>query len=1818
MVKRTNSDRPTRRSKTFSDSSQRNVENKEKIKSNRRSLSREKKTKKSPLHNFKPNQTNSNQNLEADVLSEDIHDDNDSLLTSSCSGFSPTKNGTRSKSSSRSMRSSKSKRRNSAPSLASSKLGLRDLCFDPVKNRRESISKEYGGQHLALSENSSPARSTRRSTRSKETGESVYAEYPRLTPSKCTSPARLTHKSTKSKDAQKRNAPISSTPSCFENVGERLNDISSVRSTRSSTKSRNSLKRSYPVDSDQYSTPSSKILAGDSSQNVPARHSLTRSKNSKKRVVKPSHSTNDKHQHHTPFKDSPKCPLQHLMQNSRSTRSSERPRNKVKLSAALSVDIECTKEKVDIRVRMNDDRIRVIRRRSTRSMMQLLCTPTDTISGDKATSKVMSPDNVRSRELDVVNRRSTRSSERSGRKLKPRAKLLMNMKSPDTISSISVRKIDDKICDTKRLTRSGRKLNPRATLSMDMKSPDKISSIIVRKIDDKICDTRRLTRSGRKPKPRATLSMNMKSPDKISSISVRKIDDKICDTSRLTRSGTRLPRKTSDAPSSDKATKKTVRKSNSVSTTSRISTRLRTRLSSNPTDLPSSNEAVAKVMHASDLESSEEEFMAESESSDDKDDSEKLNSEDDKLCVANRRSTRSRKRPFSSYPFITHSTARLRGVSSGFKPLRNSSPYTRSTDMPSGDKAITKVINSDECVETNEEKVSSESESSDGEDNGIKIERIIASGEQSILCWSKMMSSINTSEVESGSRWLQDVSRKGRSIERFLVKWIGLSYLHCSWETEVDLLENVVSSHAKQSIATFRRSCCKGKKGFTYYYTEDERHDGEYFDPGLVTIDRVLGMWDDKEKEDGYQKYFMIRWKNAPYTESTYEFEKDLKNNVSTTDFRRHVNLFCDRSLKPNSRKSTSSPKSGGDLAIRRLYKIFGENRRNQDDSGIKEYQEILAKTVFPCSNSLRYYQAEGVSWLISNFINQRSSIMADEMGLGKTIQSCVYISTMQKTLGKQGCKPFLIVAPLSTLPHWEFVFRTWTPELNTIVYHGSASDRDFIRQHEFAYAEDRPKTASSNRLYLKACNSASNVKRKKGKIGFSWMVDVVITTPEMLVANDSSELGFISWQMLVVDEAHRLKNYSSKLMTNIRVKFNYLNCLLLTGTPIQNNISELFALLNLIDPVKFFDSVTFLEKYSDMKTKEALDELHESIRPYMLRRLKEDVEKSVPPKEETLIEVELTAFQKQYYRALYEKNHEFLKKKGRHGPSMNNLAMQLRKCCNHPFLLNGVEDEWNAQQQKDGNVSDEAESLAKASGKLVLLDKLLPKLEDDGHRILIFSQFVIMLDILQDYLRAKAYTFERLDGSITGLERQSAIERFQDEKLPGEEDKRPFIMLLSTRAGGLGINLTAADTCIIFDSDWNPQNDVQALSRCHRIGQTKNVKCFRLITRKTYEMRMFHMSSMKLGLDQAVLNGIECGAQSGKSLMTKDEAEKLLKLGAYDAYNEDKLDVESEEFLAEDIDTILQRRAYTIVHEDTGTKSNAKGGTFSKAAFTTRTSVDQNDADVDLDDPNFWTKMLGHVEVHQQHKSPVPKKRQRKVVNYIIPVSSDEDSSVVTLEKSSLKNPSSEIPSSSESDYDQDSDDDDQDDVEENTMNQLSKPDDSLKRSHSLKNNNIICKASNPNRAELEDVKPPPVNQVLKSHDSLKQYNCSNNSNITYQASNSAHSELGTQRVHQDSPNLAAYPGQTICLRIKDPSQFFGLELHETTLGSNPTLVVAIKRVLPNGFAAKTGKMSSGMILLDYHRSEQVNNRLRNGPYPIDLKFVYNNTEKYLCTADL
>eukprot|EP00978_Attheya_sp_CCMP212_P016788 scaffold44276_cov43-Attheya_sp.AAC.3 len=565
-------------------------------------------------------------------------------------------------------------------------------------------------------------------------------------------------------------------------------------------------------------------------------------------------------------------------------------------------------------------------------------------------------------------------------------------------------------------------------------------------------------------------------------------------------------------------------------------------------------------------------------------------------------------------------------------------------------------------------------------------------------------------------------------------------------------------------------------------------------------------------------------------------------------------------------------------------------------------------------------------------------------MGLGKTVQIVAYIDHLHRVENIQ--RPYLVVVPLSTVEHWRREFEGWT-DMKCCVYHDRQRIwRDVMREYEWYY-EDRPHTPD----YLK--------------------FDVLVTTYDTLIG-DFDIIGQVPWRVTVVDEAHRLRNVKGKLLECMKeisargiLHYGFQSRVLMTGTPLQNNIQELWTLLNFIEPFKFPSLEEFEQNFGNMANREQVESLQRKISPYMLRRVKEDVAKDIPAKEETLIDVELTSIQKQYYRAIFEHNHSFLSMGSTRAtaPKLMNIQMELRKCCNHPFLLDGIEARETEKQLKEltesgafeGKTHEEQQLMLneqgyiQTSGKMVLLDKLLPKLRQEGHKVLVFSQMVKMLDLISEYCDFKGFRHERLDGRVRGNERQKAIDRFETEP-------DSFMFLLSTRAGGVGINLTAADICIIFDSDWNPQNDVQAQARCHRIGQTKDVMIYRLITSRTFEQEMFDRASKKLGLEQAVLGNF--GSENDDDKPTSQEMEQLLKKGAY-ALLEDENDEIGKEFCSDDIESILAKRTRTRVVEGAKTSSwlNKAGMNVTKSKFTGDSAAAT--AGVNVDDPLFWQKVM-------------------------------------------------------------------------------------------------------------------------------------------------------------------------------------------------------------------------------------------------------------------
>ena len=489
---------------------------------------------------------------------------------------------------------------------------------------------------------------------------------------------------------------------------------------------------------------------------------------------------------------------------------------------------------------------------------------------------------------------------------------------------------------------------------------------------------------------------------------------------------------------------------------------------------------------------------------------------------------------------------------------------------------------------------------------------------------------------------------------------------------------------------------------------------------------------------------------------------------------------------------------------------------------------------------SLKSYQIQGLQWMVSLYNNRLNGILADEMGLGKTIQTISLITFLIEKKKQNG--PFLVIVPLSTLTNWTLEFEKWAPSVHKIVYKGAPSTR---------------KTLS--------------YQVRQGAF------QVLLTTYEYII-KDRAVLARIKWVHMIIDEGHRMKNANSKLTTTLVQYYNTRHRLILTGTPLQNNLPELWALLNFVLP-KIFNSVKSFDEWfntpfantggsekielSEEESLLVIRRLHKVLRPFLLRRLKKDVEKDLPDKVENVIKCQLSGLQKKLYDQMKKHGMLFVSEEGKNKQGikgLNNTLMQLRKICNHPFVFEEVE----RSIVPNGGNNDQ---LWRVSGKFELLDRILPKFQRTGHRVLMFFQMTQIMNIMEDFLHYRGLKYMRLDGSTKADDRSALLKDFN------APDSEYFVFLLSTRAGGLGLNLQTADTVIIFDSDWNPHQDLQAQDRAHRIGQTKEVRILRLITEKSIEESILARAQYKLDMDGKV---IQAGKFDNKS--TAEEREAFLR----------------------------------------------------------------------------------------------------------------------------------------------------------------------------------------------------------------------------------------------------------------------------------------------------------------------------------------------------
>ncbi|KAL0227528.1 hypothetical protein RCL1_003672 [Eukaryota sp. TZLM3-RCL] len=613
----------------------------------------------------------------------------------------------------------------------------------------------------------------------------------------------------------------------------------------------------------------------------------------------------------------------------------------------------------------------------------------------------------------------------------------------------------------------------------------------------------------------------------------------------------------------------------------------------------------------------------------------------------------------------------------------------------------------------------------------------------------------------------------------------------------------------------------------------------------------------------------------------------------------------------------------------------------------------------------LRDYQLTGLNFLLTSWVKGRNVILADEMGLGKTIQTAVFLGALRNDFKQGG--PSLIIVPLSTIHAWQKELKQWAPNLHVILYYGSARARSVIKAHRLLtptndYFQQSDANSTSSLAVSNVNHFNAEYFRTQFASGAKPKFHCILTTYEMLL-KDQDILKQFNFHMLIVDEAHRLKNDKSKLADCLD-SFQIQSKLLLTGTPLQNSLRELWNLLNFLDPIKFADWNAFHYQYGDLSSENQVSNLHEELNPYILRRLKKDVEKGIPGKIERIIRVELSPVQKKYYKWILSRNFDQLKK----GSNINNLLnimVELKKICNHPYLAmdQTMRDRIFAEKGIDLSRTNQLQTLVECSGKVMLLDRLLSKLHQRGSKVLIFSQMVRMLDILSEYMYYKNYKFQRLDGSMKAIERKKSMERFN------APDSEYFVFLLSTRAGGLGINLTAADVVVIFDSDWNPQNDLQAEARAHRIGQKKVVKIFRVVSKDSVEEEVLERAKKKLVLDHVVIQSLSHSSKveldpkkATQTIFDKNDINQILKFGAKELFteNEDEAETKVEErlrFNDDEIDRILNLEEGSIIEQEQSLSETQQF--LNKFEFSDFSSKPQVEEQGGFDDANFWKNLI-------------------------------------------------------------------------------------------------------------------------------------------------------------------------------------------------------------------------------------------------------------------
>ena len=496
-------------------------------------------------------------------------------------------------------------------------------------------------------------------------------------------------------------------------------------------------------------------------------------------------------------------------------------------------------------------------------------------------------------------------------------------------------------------------------------------------------------------------------------------------------------------------------------------------------------------------------------------------------------------------------------------------------------------------------------------------------------------------------------------------------------------------------------------------------------------------------------------------------------------------------------------------------------------DNGLRVPGDI-SRFLFP-------YQKTGVQWLWELHQQSVGGIIGDEMGLGKTIQAIAYLASLHHS--QKLTKPAIIVCPATLMKQWVNEFHRWWPAFRVSILHSSGSGMMNLGKE----------SSRENALTSEMMGSYGSRHLSAGQKAAKRIIKRVTEEGHVLVTTYSGLQSYadtlvdVDWDCAILDEGHKIRNPDAGITFSCK-ELRTPHRIILSGTPMQNSLVDLWSLFDFVFPMRLGNLVTFKNQFenpirqggyasaSNLQVQTAAkcaETLKDAISPYLLQRFKADVTSDLPQKSEQVIFCKLTQLQRTIYKRFLNSDDMASIVRGKRN-SLYGIDI-LRKICNHPDLGD------HTIRSHDADYGD-----SERSGKMQVLKELLEVWRDTGHKTLLFSQGRLTLDIIEKFIGSLGgFNYRRMDGTTPIKERQSMVDTFNN-------DPDIHVFLLTTRVGGIGVNLTGADRVIIYDPDWNPSTDLQARERAWRLGQKRDVTIFRLMTKGTIEEKIYHRQIFK------------------------------------------------------------------------------------------------------------------------------------------------------------------------------------------------------------------------------------------------------------------------------------------------------------------------------------------------------------------------------------